>query len=294
MNIRNFCNALKHITKTLAVIMLGITAIIFFTLYLCEFCEGTFYILSCAFLLIVTLFSVIILLFKEEKTLYFSAITVAVFITVASVLLYLLKSVGIVQRLKDVESLREYVSSFKGGAVIPFIIIQFLQVVVLPLPSIVTISAGVLLFGALKSALFSFIGIISGSLTAFYIGRFLGVRAVKRLIGEKTLDKTLNGLKGKDKTALTLMFVFPFFPDDLLCFIAGLSSMSSGYFISVILITRALSVFTTAYSVNNSLIPYTTWWGIIIWGIIITAVISFTVYFSKKGKKFGFIKGFKK
>ncbi len=72
------------------------------------------------------------------------------------------------------------------------------------------------------------------------------------------------------------MFLLPLFPDDVLCFVAGLSSMTWGYFIIMIILTRALSVFSTAYSFE--LIPFNTWWGILIW-IIIAALVIASFYF---------------
>ena len=64
------------------------------------------------------------------------------------------------------------------------------------------------------------------------------------------------------------------FPDDVLCFVAGLSSMTWVYFTVMITVTRALSVFSTAYSFE--LIPFTTWWGILIWVVLaILVALSF-------------------
>jgi uncharacterized membrane protein YdjX (TVP38/TMEM64 family) len=68
------------------------------------------------------------------------------------------------------------------------------------------------------------------------------------------------------------MFLLPLFPDDVLCFVAGLSSMSTLYFTVMIIITRAISVSTTAYSLE--LIPFNTWWGILIWVLILLAVVA--------------------
>ena len=81
------------------------------------------------------------------------------------------------------------------------------------------------------------------------------------------------------------MFLFPFFPDDVLCFVAGLSSMSIGYFSVMIIICRLISVFITAYSLNGNIIPYNTWWGLTIWGIIIILTIILTIYLYKNGEK---------
>ena len=55
--------------------------------------------------------------------------------------------------------------------------------------------------------------------------------------------------------------------------------------IIMITIARLISVFTTAYSVDGSIIPYNTWWGILIWVALIAAVgfVSWIVY--KNGEK---------
>jgi uncharacterized membrane protein YdjX (TVP38/TMEM64 family) len=167
--------------------------------------------------------------------------------------------------------LREYIRSFGSLAVLLFIAFQFLQVVVLPVPGSVSVAAGVALFGPFRCALFSFIGIVLGSFVAFAIGRVVGFKAVCWIVGKEDLDKWLNKIKGKDYLILSIMFLLPLFPDDILCFVAGLSSMSWNYFIIMIVITRAISVFTTAYSIH--LIPFNTWWGILIWLLLVALVV---------------------
>ena len=81
------------------------------------------------------------------------------------------------------------------------------------------------------------------------------------------------------------MFLLPIFPDDVLCFVAGLSTMSWKFFIVLQLIARSFSVFATSYSLNGSIIPYNTWWGILIWCLIGIAIIALFVLLFKKGDK---------
>ena len=156
-------------------------------------------------------------------------------------------------------------------AVFLFILFCFLQVIVLPVPGSVAVAAGVALFGPLRCAIYSFIGIVSGSIVAFAIGRWVGYKAVKWIVGKDTLDKWLEKLKGKDYLILSVMFLLPMFPDDVLCFIAGLSSMSWPYFLIMIVITRLISVLTTSYSFG--FIPFNTWWGILLWAIIAVVIV---------------------
>ena len=75
------------------------------------------------------------------------------------------------------------------------------------------------------------------------------------------------------------MFILPLFPDDILCFIAGLSSMSWQYFVVMIVVSRLIGIAGTCYSVN--FIPFNTWWGILIWGILIAALVVAFIFLYK-------------
>ena len=69
------------------------------------------------------------------------------------------------------------------------------------------------------------------------------------------------------------MFLFPFFPDDLMCFVAGITTVSPLFFIIMVIVARVISILVSSYSLNNSLIPFNTWWGILIWIIIAFLVV---------------------
>ncbi len=187
---------------------------------------------------------------------------------------------GFIEIMRDENSLKEYLERSGRWVSFVFILLQFLQVVVLPIPSTVTVAAGAALFGAFRGSLYSLIGIVLGSFVAFLVGRYAGYRVVAWLIGKETLDKWLKKIKGKDMLLLTAMFLLPVFPDDVLCFVAGISSMSAWYFLVVILISRVLAIFTTSYFVT--LIPFNTWWGLLIWGVFIVAVAVLFIVLYKK------------
>lgn len=208
---------------------------------------------------------------------------------VFSFVFFIISATGIISKLTSIEALRDYIASFGATAVLIFILFQFLQVVILPIPGSVSVGVGVALFGPLRCSVFSFIGIFSGSVVAFAIGRIIGYKAVCWIVGKEDLDKWLKKLKGKDYLLLSIMFLLPLFPDDILCFVAGLSSITWLYFIIMIVITRAISVLTTSFSLQ--LIPFNTWWGIMIWIILAAAVIvSFWLVWKYSDKIDGFIK----
>ena len=284
-------SVLKEVFNVIAVSLLGCAGIVFAILYLNTFGEGFFAeysgvltALSVGVITAVTILTIVFL--KTNKTFIYKLLYIVLaLIFCILLLLYVLKVSGFFDKIDSVEDFRNYIESFGSLAVIAFIVLQFLQVVVLPIPSFITVGAGVLLFGPFKGALFSCIGIISGSLAAFFIGRIFGYKVASWLVGKDDLDKGLQTVKGKDRVVLTFMFLFPFFPDDLLCFVAGITTMSAAYFIVMIIVTRLISVFIGSYSMNNSIIPFDTWWGILLWLLIFAATVAITVFIYKKGEK---------
>lgn len=216
---------------------------------------------------------------KRKNTVYrvlFSGYLLLIFFLV---LLFILQKTGFLDIFRDPDLYKEYLEQAGIWMPLLYIILQYLQVVILPIPGFVSTAAGVALFGPTKAMFCSLVGIILGSLTAFIIGRKIGYKAVAWIVGKDDLDKWLKKVKGKDNFILTAMFVLPLFPDDMLCFVAGLSSMTWQYFVVMIVISRILGIAGTCYSVN--FIPFDTWWGILIWVVLIALLVTAFVFLYK-------------
>ncbi len=237
--------------------LLGVSAIVFSSLYSSTFNDGLIFgnicIIDAFSLAIITLFTILSIIFlRKRKGVVFKLSIFLIFaITIISLALYLLKLSGIVDKISSIEQLRQYVMRFNNNAVAVFVLIQFLQVVVLPIPSVVTTSAGVLLFGAVKGAILSCFGIISGSIFAHVFGKIFGIKVLEWLFGKNNIAKWLERLKGKDKLIITLTMVLPFFPDDMICFLSGLSSIKTSEFIFIVMVFRSVSIFVFSLTVNS-------------------------------------------
>ena len=200
--------------------------------------------------------------------------SVFVLLDFSLLVLVILQKTGFFAVVRSSENLQNYLE--RAGIWMPllYIALQFLQVVLLPIPSVVSTIAGVALFGAFWTTIYSMVGIMLGSIVAFFIGRKWGNKAVSWIVGADALRKWQKKVKGRDRLILTLAFILPLFPDDILCFVAGLSTMSLGYFIVMITICRSLGIAGTCYSFD--LIPFTTWWGILIWcGFALLTILAF-------------------
>lgn len=184
------------------------------------------------------------------------------------------------QDLKNKETVQSIVSKSGGYAVLVFVLLSFLQVTFIPIPGAVTIIAGNYLFGFWESLFYSYIGMMLGSFFAFYLGRKIGRPFVNWVVGDKeTVDKYLIRLKGKETVLLFFMFLFPMFPDDLLCSVAGITPITWFKFIVMQIITRFTSILGTLIFMSGNIIPYNAWGITLIVFLCLLALLAFVIAF---------------
>ena len=145
---------------------------------------------------------------------------------------------GFFAALSSQQALQDYISQFAPYSHLCFFLLQFLSVVLAPIPSNISALAGGVLFGTWVSFLLTFSAVTAGSLLVFSLARGLGRDAVTRLVGRKVSEKYLDVIHAKTDIFLVLAFLFPFFPDDVLCILAGLTQISFRRFAGIILCTR--------------------------------------------------------
>ena len=216
---------------------------------------------------------------KKSKTKLYLRIFLLVIIVVGIVvaLLLLKKHFNLTQ-----EKLQELIAKTGAWGPLVFILISFLQVTFMPVPSTMTILVGNYLFGIWWSFLYSYIGIILGSLFAFFLGRVIGKPFVVWVIGDKkTVEDYLLKMRGKENVILFFMFLFPFFPDDALCTLAGILPIKLPTFIIMQIITRAIGIGGNLLFLSGEIIPFSGWGipVIIILGIL--AVVAFVICYKK-------------
>ena len=174
------------------------------------------------------------------------------------------------------EELQAKIASTGVFAPIVFIVASFLQVTFIPIPSSVTIIVGNYLFGFWLSFLYSYIGIILGSILAFYLGRWIGRPFVNWVVGDsKAVDEYLIKMKNKEKVILFFMFLLPLFPDDALCSLAGILPISFLTFLFMQLLTRATSILGTLFFMSGEIIHYDALGITIIVIVCILALVTF-------------------
>lgn len=192
---------------------------------------------------------------------------------------------GWIKYFEDTDSLLELIRRYDSYAVLIFVAVQFAQVTILPLPATLTTIAGFTVFGVGETLLYSSAAIIAGSMVAFAAGRTFGVRLAVWLCGAKSVAKYRELLKGRETLLLYAMFLLPIFPDDLLCVIAGLGSMSYRSFGVMMLITRPVGVLWTAAVYKGAVNIPANAAGIAAWVAIALVTVAVFAVLYKYGEK---------
>jgi uncharacterized membrane protein YdjX (TVP38/TMEM64 family) len=222
---------------------------------------------------------------KLYRLLFLVIISVSIFV----ISYVLLKRLNILDLFESAEEMKEFILSTGSAGRWIFFLIQFIQVVLIPIPAIITTLAGVAIYGPFEAAIISTLAIVAGSLFAFFVmGRIFGYKLVKWIAGEETTEKYSRLLNEKGKYLFVLMLIFPIFPDDILSMIAGITKMSGRFFTLITVIIRPITTFAMCYFVwhfgVNQIIPYSGW-GLIAWPIIIIITGAIFIWTYKNSEK---------
>lgn len=194
---------------------------------------------------------------------------------------FILKATGLWEKVNSVDKIRNIVQ--RGGAFssIVFLLFQILQTTVLQIPAIFVTIAGAVIFGRWHAFFLSYLGVMIGSIIMFWIGRKAGRKFLYWLAGEESAEKWIKRMSN-GKYLFFLMMVFPMFPDDILCVIAGMTNMSFSFFFWTNMLARGIGIACTVFFGSGAIIPFHGW-GLIVWAVIII-VIALLFYLSVRFK----------
>ena len=164
------------------------------------------------------------------------------FLAVTALLLlgggYFLYRTGFFAAATSLEGLQTYIARSAPYSHLCFFFLQLLSVVLAPIPSNISAAAGGVLFGTWPAFFLTFAAVVAGSLLVFGLARGLGQDFAGRFVSRRLSDRYQTVLHTKAPIFLTLAFLFPFFPDDILCILAGLTDIPFRRFLIIALLTR--------------------------------------------------------
>lgn len=168
-------------------------------------------------------------------------------------------------------------------------LIMFLQVTILNIPAYSVLAACTSI--GMKTLDIVFISVVLsaymvGCILAYWLGRWFGKRAVKWCAGsEEDYDKWSSVLNSKGKIWYFLTVLFPFFPDDILCLVAGAVKFNFGLYTIMNFVGRGIGLVTTILTLGlinkvSDGFPIM----VIVWAVALVAELIAYIILNKKTK----------
>ena len=199
-------------------------------------------------------------------------------ILLLAVIALLLWRTGFFQAIASEDTLAAYIQAFTPWSHLMYFAVQLFSVILAPIPSNLTAAVGGLLFGTLPAFLLTWGAVVLGSLVVFALARSLGQRFVEGLVSRKVSEKYLDLVRRKRDVFLLLAFLFPFFPDDILCILAGLTDISWKRFLVLCLVARPWGLLVACAFGGSAL-------DIPIWAMALIGLVGIAVFLL--GMKYG-------
>lgn len=154
--------------------------------------------------------------------------------------------------LKNYDEFKLLLKSKGKYAVFIIFFLQILQVIIAFIPSdFINISSGYIL-GAPYGFIVSYLGLIIGTILAFYISRIFGKNIVIKLVKKDTLDKISKKVNSSlSITNIFILSIIPFMPRDVLVYAIGLSDIKPKKFLIPYLLARLPLILILTFTGNT-------------------------------------------
>jgi uncharacterized membrane protein YdjX (TVP38/TMEM64 family) len=158
----------------------------------------------------------------------------------------------ITELVSEPDQFRELIQSYGKTGVFVFIAFQVLQVVISVIPGEVVQITGGYIYGVWLGTLYLVIGLLIGSVLAFYCARLLGYPLLKVLLPKAKFNKFWTLLRSKKFEAVVfLLFLVPGLPKDIFTYAAGLTSVPPAKFFLIATGARFPALIGSVYIGTN-------------------------------------------
>ena len=142
------------------------------------------------------------------------------------------------------EGVRRFLESLGSFAPLAYFLAEVVQVVVIPIPGQPFEVAGGWLMGLAPGSIIGSLGAMAGSVVAFHLGRRFGRPWVERHTSAGVRRKVFGRLEQGQRAEWIIfwLMMIPNFPRDPLCYVAGVSGMSTRSFIIIALLGRPVGL----------------------------------------------------
>lgn len=223
---------------------------------------------------------------KSQKTL--SLVAVFVFV-LFSAFLFVVVGMPMVRHAKNPEIFREWINSMGIWGKLAYVGMNIIQVLVAVIPGGPLEIAGGYAFGHFEAMLLCAIGMGIGSAMVFLLVRCFGYKLVEAFFPVEKINelKFLKSSKSRD-TLITLLFLIPGTPKDLIAYFCGLTGIKFSTFILISTFARIPAIWGSTAS-GSAMGDKSYRVALIILGIVllctVIGVIIYSLIVKRNGKK---------
>ncbi len=180
---------------------------------------------------------------KDNKTLFLAAAPVVLTIFVSAILQVVV--------LSDTERIANFLLSFGSWFLIAYILIQFTTIVIAPIGGAFIWLPMMAILGPAKGMLLAYLVVTPAYFVNFYLAKRFGRKVVKRLIGEKALEKIDHISEDAGTTTFVILKVLQGGYFDYVSYAAGLTKMSWRTFTLINVLGGIPSAYITYFTLSR-------------------------------------------
>ena len=219
-------------------------------------------------------------------------IVAAICSAIVCVCVSLFNGFGLWDKLKDVERIRNWIESKGRFAVWVYAALVLCSVIFLPRPStLMNYLATVLFKHAWVTFLVTSAATILGSIVCFWLGKVFGRRLAYWLIGREKTEKYSEIVNRKGKTLFVMMLLLPFFPDDVICIVAGISGMSFSFFSLSVVLARPVMIAAVTFLGRYAPGAMDTWGIPVTAAVVAVVIVSVIIVAFRRDRKLKSVNG---
>lgn len=144
---------------------------------------------------------------------------------------------------RDQEQLVQTLQDWGQWAPVVTITLHILQVMTAPIPGTAIDAVNGLLFGPWLGTLYSMTGLLIGSVSVMLLTRKFGRPLMERFVDPSSIERIDRLVEKRGSLIIFLVFLFPFMPDDAICFLAGLTPIPILELVLLAMVGRLPGVF---------------------------------------------------
>jgi len=160
----------------------------------------------------------------------------------------------------DQQRIQEWVADFGPWGPLVSIALNVAQVLVAPIPGQFVGLVNGYLYGPWLGTLYSMAGLTLGTILAMALARWFGRPLVERLVNPQTLARWDRIASRQGPLFFFFVFLLPFVPDDVACFVIGLSPLAIPRMVVLATLGRLPGVFVSCWvGASATELPWWAW-----------------------------------